>query len=139
MSVTFTKADLGQFTGTQNYFSHPFFPNCVYSDGAQHLMKNGAAWLVEAIMSHLQANRAFRTAMAKNERLRGMQFWDIKLNGKGGATLTCVEDSGFKPAVTQEIEYTDLPFDLRLYAEETQWQGPRGVVTGWLVYLPSER
>jgi hypothetical protein len=139
MAATFTEADLGQFIGTENYFSHPLFPSCVYSDGCSFLMKNGAAWLVEAVMSHLQANKAFRAKMAKNPGLRGMSFWDCKLNGKGGATLTCVEDEGRPVACKQEIEFTDLPFDMRLWVQATQWLNAKGQpVTGWLVHLPSE-
>lgn len=138
MSVTFKAEDLDQFTGTENYFAHPLFPSCVYSDGAQHLMKNGAAWLVEAVMSHLQHNPSLKAKLARSPQLRYLSFWDLKLNGKGGAVLTCIASEGKPPLVVQEIEFTDLPFDLRLYASETQWNGPRGETTGYLVYVPSE-
>jgi len=139
MAVGFTQESLGQFYGTENYFEHPLFPSCVYTDGCQHMMKHGAAWLVEAVMSHLQANPALKAKMEKNERLRGMSFWDLKLNGEGGATLTCREDEDLPVACEQEIEYTDLPFDMRLWACEMEWLGSKGEVkTGWVIMLPSE-
>ena len=45
--------------------------------------------------------------------LRDIQFWTLEVTEKDGrrsAVLTCRADSGEKPAITQEIEYTD--FDL---------------------------
>ena len=60
--------------------------------------------------------------MLKDERLRDIQFWKLKVTEKDGrksAVLTCRADSGEEPAITQRIEYTD--FDL---PEIDLWVGP---------------
>ena len=60
--------------------------------------------------------------MLRNERLRDIQFWKLKVTEKDGrksAVLTCRADSGEKPVITQRIEYTD--FDL---PEIDIWVGP---------------
>jgi hypothetical protein len=58
----------------------------------------------------------------------------------GRGTLTCVEDSGRVPLISQEIEFTDIPLD-----EVEVWVERGSVPTrgGWLealvAMLPSER
>jgi hypothetical protein len=104
----------------------------VLSDGAMFVAKNGgtsgAFWLMDAIASH-------QPKALKNEILREMQFWNLKVtekNGSKSAVLTCREDSGRKPVITQKIEYMD--FDL---PEIDLWVGPVDEST-YTILLPGE-
>ena len=114
------QSDLAQFTGTESYHRWSLlFPRMVLTDGAKFVAENGgtsgAFWLMDAIASH-------QPKALKNERLRDIQFWKLKVTEKDGrksAVLTCRADSGEKPAITQRIEYTD--FDL---PEIDIWVGP---------------
>ena len=127
------QSDLAQFTGTESYHRwSPLFPRMVLTDGAKFVADNGgthgAYWLADAIASHQP--RALR-----DERLRDMQFWKLKVtekNGRKSAVLTCRADSGERPAITQRIEYTD--FDL---PEIDLWVGPVDE-RSYCLLLPSE-
>ncbi len=124
-----TANDLSHFTGTESYYRH-WTRRLVYTDGVNHLTENGAAWLVDAVASY-QGDKRLQTPM-----LRDMQFWKLEVkDGKG--TLTCRADSGRKPAITQEIEFTDFPLD------EVEIWVERGSVDGvnecMIAMLPSER
>ncbi len=70
-----------------------------------------------------------------------MQFW--KLIAKDGkATLTCIEDSGRKPIITQEIESTDFPLDeVEVWVERGGFPADNsdGFVEAMVAMLPSER
>lgn len=99
-----TKDRLSWFTGTENYFRH-WTRKLVYTDGVKYLADNGAAWLVDAIASY-QGDRR----VTSNPMLRDMQFWRLTVKDRKG-TLTCVEDSGRKPVIVQELEFTDFPLD----------------------------
>lgn len=115
--------DLSQFYGTENYYQH-FLRQFVYTDGVHFLAEQcGAYWLIDAIAS-------YQPKLKKKPRLRDMQFWKIVAKD-GKAVLTCREDSGYKPAVTQDIESTDFP--------DTGDKGLELWVENEVLYLPSER
>ena len=117
------KSQLPQFTGTEYYYSHPFF-GIKYTDGIRFLAENaGAFWLIDAIAS-------YQPQLARNPMLRDFQVWIlvvgdshnfIKPQPKNKACLTCWEDTpnvGVKPAVSQQIPYTDFPLsEIKLYLE----------------------
>ena len=108
--TTITQQDLNHFYGTMQYYRHwTGFLNL--TDGVQYLNTNGAGWLIDAIASY-QGEKALRT-----QELREFQLWNLKLDGKGGAVLTCQADSNTPNLVEQKIEYTDFPFDIKLYVE----------------------
>jgi hypothetical protein len=47
---TLRKSDLGQFTGSQNWYRHGINRNVLYTDGAQHVAEHGGAyWLLDEI------------------------------------------------------------------------------------------
>jgi hypothetical protein len=121
------QAALPHFTGSENFYRHPL-SGLIYTDGIQYLAENagnGAYWLIDAIGSYQRDQK-----VRGNPRLMEFQLWELKLNGKGGAVLTCREDSGKgnPPKITQEIEYTDFPLDeIKLYVENNT------------LCLPSER
>jgi len=103
--------DLSQFTGTEHWYRHPLVKHFVYTDGIKFLAEQAQAyWLIDAIAS-------YQPALRKNSRLQEFQLWELKLNGKGGCTLTCQEDSDKPNVVEQKIGSTDFPFDIKLYVE----------------------
>jgi len=105
-------ADLNHFTGTENYFRHPF-SKVVYTDGVKYVADNaGAYWLIDAILSY--------------RRTEPFQVWELKLIQAGGAVLTMKEDSGQPILVTQEIPVTDFPMPISMW------------ITGGVLMLPSE-
>jgi len=75
-----------------------------------------AHWLVDAIASHLQAGKEFKAACEKDERFRDMSIWILRKTGDSTAELIAVADTDAasmrRPAVRQEIEHTDFPFDI---------------------------
>ena|ERR1035437_7198095 len=137
------QTDLAQFYGTENFTSlkgmaplpMPFYA----TDGVRHVMEHGgghgAFWLITAILSY-QLD-IFRK---KDLRLRDMQFWKLTVRQSGErreATLTCVADSGEKPAVTQNIEYTDFDLpEIDIWVEAGSIDGEHEAM---IVMLPSER
>lgn len=114
--------DLSGFTGTEGYYRH-WFGGYVYTDGVKFLATEcDAFWLIDAVLSYQRSKQ-----IRENESLLVIQFW--KLVAKDGkATLTCREDSGIPPAITQEIEFTTFPDgEVELWFENNT------------LYLPSER
>ena len=77
--------------------------------------------MLDAIASYQRDRRITRNAM-----LRDLQFWALTVKD-GAGVLTCIADSGRKPAITQEIPFTDFPLD-----EIELW------FTNNTIYLPSE-
>ena len=116
--MTITQDQLSNFYGTSQWYKH-WTGNLTFTDGIQYLNSNGAGWLVDAIASY-QGSRKLST-----QRMRDFQLWKLKVNGNA-AVLTCREDTGKPAAITQEIEYTDFPFDIKIYVE------------GGVMLLPSE-
>lgn len=98
--------NLGQFYGTEQYHKVSLFPYVV-TDGVKYLAEEaGAYWLLDEI------GLAAINLCLKGGRLAEMQFWNLKKNKSGnGAKLTCVADSGEKPAYVKNIPYTDFPLD----------------------------
>ena len=97
-----TQDDLDGFYCTNDYHKH--WLGLYYTDGVKFLAeKAGAYWLLDAIASHQKNPK-----ILKSPELQRLQFWKLKVeDGKG--VLTCVVDSGYKPVVTQNIEFTDFP------------------------------
>lgn len=121
-------SELTQFIGSETWTSAgPLFPNVIYSEGAVFLAENAKAWwLLEWIASHLISGKEIR---------EGLHFWKLRKDGNG-AILECVEDSGCKPIVSRNIQYTDFPFprsnEFMLYV------GNDGPGTPTKIFLPSE-
>ena len=91
------------------------FTGVVYSAVVKAMAEEkGAYWLIDAIASHVVANKKFKTACKQDERFRDMQVWILKKldsNCENMASLTAVADSGEKPKIKQLIPFTDFPFD----------------------------
>ncbi len=126
-----THADLKQFSGDLDRYQHSLNRRVIYTPGVQFLAERGGAyWLIDAIASYFGDPKMSR-AMARDDRLRSLQFWRLKVLDNQSATLTMRADSGEKPAITQEIPYTDFPLE-----RIDIWAGFDG--ERWTLYLPSE-
>lgn len=126
------KHELAQFFGTVEYTKwSPLFPTMTLTDGAKYVAQNGggggAYWLMDAIASH-------QPDVLKNheEWAAGMQIWELKVENSS-AVLTCKEDTGIAPVVTQEIEFTDFDLD-----EITFYVMPLGDGKHYVIMLTSE-
>jgi hypothetical protein len=98
--------ELKQFHGTAEYYKH-LFPGkspILLTDGCKFIRDGCKAyWLFDAILSY-QCEKV----------LKGVNFqvWELKQLRKDLTwQLTCREDTGKKPLVTQSIEYSDFPLD----------------------------
>ena len=97
-----SKADLRQFTGTDQWYRHGLARNVLYTDGVQHVAEAGGAyWLVDEI-----ALAQSISAVTAEE----FQTWRLKVNTDHTATLACDDGNG-RIVFSKEIEYTDFPLD----------------------------
>ncbi len=115
-----TEGDLAGFCGSDEFYEH-WTKRLRYTQGVKYMADQGGAyWLIDAIASH-QLNPKLRKG-----RLADFQLWTLTVKDSEGV-LECREDSGYKPAVTQRITFTDFPFNIKLYVE------------GRMLMLPQER
>jgi len=121
-----------EFHGTTAYHRYsPLFPNFLLTDGACFLAEICEAfWLMDAIASYQGS-----PAIHRNQRLRQLQFWTLTVTGESGI-LTCQEDSDRKPAIRQEIPYTDFPLPrIQIWVAPTEFPDGKMVL---IAYLPQE-
>ena len=131
MTDKLTHDDLRQFTGDLERYRHALNRGVIYTPGVRYLAeKGGAYWLVDSIVSYYGTPLMTRV-IATDPRLEDLQFWRLNVNPDRSAVLTCRADTGVKPAIRQQIEYTDFPLD---YVDV--WAGFDG--SFWTLYLPSE-
>ena len=116
--------NLSQFTGTEKH--HKIFGGLFLTDGAKFLADNAEAyWLMDVIMSY-----HFDPKFVRNPKLRDFQLWMLNVGNShqfikpfsgNKAVVTCWEDTpviGVKPAVKQQIMYTDFPLpEIKLYVK----------------------
>lgn len=129
-----TESDLNRFSGSDNWYHH-WTKRLVFTDGVKYLADKGEAhWLIDAIASYQVDPR-----ITQNYNLRAIQFWKLEVNdGKG--VLTCVEDTGMKPAITQKIPFTDFPLSkVDIWVEYGSYPTEQGGEVGYVAMLPSER
>jgi hypothetical protein len=106
--------DLAPFYGSECFWRH-WCGGFHYTKGVKYVADNagnGAYWLLDAIGS-------YQPQCKKDPMLCDFQIWKLDLNDEGGATLTCWRDTrpGEEPVITQKIEYTGFPQDIKLYLE----------------------
>ena len=111
---------LAHCVGGDEYYRYSL--GMLYTDGVKELADHAECyWLLDAIAVH-------QPKLRQNPRLRDFQLWLLVVGNehelikpKHSAVLTCWEDTpvlGVKPAVSQEIEYTDFPLpEMKLYVE----------------------
>lgn len=113
-----SKAELSQFTGSENWYRHPLARKVLYTDGAKYIADAaGAYWLIDEI--------AFAQADAK---LSGEEFqvWKLIVADDGSATLIC-EDGNDRVVSRKALTFTDFA------APGIELWFANGVI-----YLPSE-
>ena len=100
---TITKADLIQFTGTEQWYRHALVRKVLYTEGVQYVAEAaGAYWLVDEI-----AFAQSVPAVAAEE----FQHWKLAVDtARSNAVLTC-DDGNDRIVVTKKIEFTDFPLD----------------------------
>lgn len=103
--------ELAQFTGSTQLYRH-WSGRLQYTEGVKALAdRAGAHWLIDVVASH-QTKAALR-------RMDGFQLWELTVRPDKTATLVCRADSHARPAIHQEIEFTDFPLaELAFYVEE---------------------
>ena len=102
---TITK-ELSQFHGTAEYHKH-LFPGkspLLLTDGCKYVRDAcNAYWLFDAILSY-QCEKILRNV--------NFQIWELKQLKKDFTwLLTCREDTGRRPLISQSIEFSDFPLD----------------------------
>lgn len=107
-----TEADLYQFTGTSQWYTHPL--GLLYTDGVQYLAERGGAyWLLDAISSW-----RFDPIVRDDRMLQQIQFWKLTVNPDRSAVLICERDAD-DVAVIQEIPFTDFPLtSVTIYCQD---------------------
>lgn len=103
-----SKSDLAMFTGTENWYRHPFVRKSLYTDGVKYVAQTaGAYWLIDEIVfkQHIPA-------FASEE----FQVWTLKVNlQEQNAVLNCDDGNG-NLIFSKLIHFTDFPLDeIRLY------------------------
>lgn len=101
-----------QFCGTEAYTRlSPLHGRLLCTDGVVWLAENADAfWLIDAIASH-------QPRCMKDEPLREIQFWTLKVAANKSAVLSCKRDEG-DIAFTQKIKFTDFPLkEVELWVE----------------------
>ncbi len=99
-TISLTKSDLRQFTGTEYWYRHALMRSILYTDGAKYVAdKAGAYWLLDEI--------AF-AQMEPKIAAQPFQHWKLKVTPDTAATLTC-EDGNGNIVYTKELTFTDFP------------------------------
>lgn len=112
-------ADIGQFTGTEQWFRHSLNRNVLYTDGVQYVAEKASAyWLVDEI--------ALAQGHVPQVKAQPFQVWTLTVRADHTATLAC-EDGNDNAVYAKEIPFTDFPA-----------QGIRFFVADNTIMLPSE-
>jgi hypothetical protein len=98
--------ELSQFHGTAEYHKH-LFPGkspLLLTDGCKYVRDAcNAHWLFDSILSY-QCEKVLRDL--------NFQIWELKQLKKDFTwVLTCREDTGRRPLISQSIEFSDFSLD----------------------------
>lgn len=95
------KHELGQFTGTDQYYFNPLYRELRYTDGVKYLATTcGAYWLLDIIGTEY---------FPKQKSKEWDQFLVIKLEVEGSTGVITVSDGDEKVYLRRFIEFTDFP------------------------------
>jgi len=103
-----TRAELAQFTGSENWYRHGLVRSILFTDGAKHLAdRAGAYWLIDEIA----LAQKYERAVAAEE----FQLWKLTVNPDHTAILAC-ENGNCEIVLSKEIPFTDFPLpEISLY------------------------
>src|SRR5471032_2768997 len=103
MTKTLNKADLAQFTGSEQWYRHGINRKVLFTDGAKFVADQaGAYWLLDEI-AIIQPHNAHVAAEV-------FQVWRLAVNADQTSVLTCDDGNGCV-IFSKEIPYTDFPLD----------------------------
>jgi len=103
MTKTLSKADLAQFTGSEQWYRHGINRKVLFTDGAKFVADQaGAYWLLDEI--------ALIQPHDKRVAAEEFQVWKLAVNADQTGVLTCDDGNG-RVIFSKEIEYTDFPID----------------------------
>jgi hypothetical protein len=108
---TLSKADLTQFTGTEQWYRHPMVRSIYYTDGIQYLAETGGAyWLINEIaFLQLEPN------IARQE----FQRWNLQVDLEHSTAILSCDDGNGSMLHSKKIPYTDFPLDeIKLYVSD---------------------
>jgi Family of unknown function (DUF6876) len=92
--------NLRHFTGTENYYKHPF--GILYTDGVRFLaMEAQCYWLIDLVASYQTDRRVSRA---------GYQLYELEVNEDKSGSVT-IKDLGGKVLAKQWLDYTDFPLE----------------------------
>ena len=101
MTKTLNKADLAQFTGSEQWYRHGINRKVLFTDGAKFVAdRAGAYWLLDEIAIIQPHDRR----VAAEE----FQVWKLAVNADQTGVLTC-DDGNDNVVYTKQIDYTDFP------------------------------
>ena len=114
-----TRAELAQFTGSEQWHRHGLVRSILFTDGAKYVAdKAGAYWLLDEIA----LAQRFEKSVAAEE----FQLWKLTVKPDHTAVLSC-EDGNGEAVLSKAIPFTDFPLDeIKFY------------VTNSTILLPSE-
>ena len=96
-----TLQNLGQFTGTENWYRHALNRKVLYTDGVQYVAENaGAYWLVDEVA----LAQAVRSVAAQP-----FQVWKLDVEQNSDAALLTCEDGNGNGLFKKQINYTNFP------------------------------
>jgi hypothetical protein len=118
-NIPITKADLANFTGTENWYRHPLAKSILYTDGIQFLaQKAHAYWLLDEIAYSQKLTRISH---------QEFQCWTLNVNKTDNTAVLKCDNGNGDIVFIKHIDYTDFPLEeIRIYC------------TNCVVLLPSE-
>jgi hypothetical protein len=97
------KADLVQFTGTEQWYRHALNGEVHFTDGAKYVADcAGAYWLLDEI--------ALTQLYDKRVGAERFQVWKLNVNSDTTGDLTC-EDGNDHVVYVKKIPFTDFPLE----------------------------
>ena len=103
MIKTLSKADLAQFTGSEQWYRHAINRKVLFTDGAKFVADQaGAYWLLDEIA----IIQPYDQRVAAEE----FQVWKLAVNADQTGVLTCDDGNG-NVIFSKPIEYTDFPIE----------------------------
>ena len=105
---TLNKADLIQFTGSEQWYRHSLNRKVMFTEGAKYVADTaGAYWLLDEIA----LTQLGEACVAAEE----FQLWKLTVTPDSHATLTCENGNG-GAVFSKDISFTDFPLpDLTFY------------------------
>jgi len=124
---------LDQFHGSETLTRHALVPKLCFTEGIDYLRQRAEAfWLIDDIASYYIGGEAISR---QSKDFQYIHFWKLSKKGEG-AVLTCVEDTGKKPVITQEYDITTFPFEAT--GDVTLFCQMSGTLDYWVLMLPGE-